>query len=71
MLTTDQTAQEQKSPGFIASNFVGNNDDGSLIKEIETSHGTATDQWYDHLDGKETSLNPLGLVEVLISPRNL
>jgi hypothetical protein len=45
---------------------VGKNDDGSLIKEFEASHGTVSDLWHDHLAGKETSLNPLGLVEAMI-----
>jgi hypothetical protein len=45
---------------------VGKNDDGTLIKEFEASHGTVSDLWHDHLAGKETSLNPLGLVEAMI-----
>jgi hypothetical protein len=63
---TDQIAQVHRSPGFITSNLVGKSDDGSLIKEFEASHGTVTDLWLDHLDGRETSLNPLGLVEAMI-----
>ena len=63
---TDQIAQVHRSPGFITSNLVGKNDDGSLIKEFEASHGTVSDLWHDHLAGKETSLNPLGLVEAMI-----
>jgi isocitrate dehydrogenase len=43
-----------------------NSDDGSLIKEFEASHGTVSDLWHMHLAGKETSLNPLGLVEAMI-----
>jgi len=65
-MLTDQIAQVHRSPGFITSNLVGKNDDGSLIKEFEASHGTVTDLWNDHLAGKETSLNPLGLVEAMI-----
>lgn len=65
-MLTDQIAQVHRSPGFITSNLVGKNDDGSLIKEFEASHGTVTDLWLDHLEGKETSLNPLGLVEAMI-----
>lgn len=65
-MLTDQIAQVHRSPGFITSNLVGKNDDGSLIKEFEASHGTVSDLWHDHLAGKETSLNPLGLVEALI-----
>ena len=63
---TDQIAQVHRSPGFITSNLVGRNEDGSLIKEFEASHGTVSDLWHDHLAGKETSLNPLGLVEAMI-----
>ena len=65
-MLTDQIAQVHRSPGFITSNLVGRNDDGSYIKEFEASHGTVTDLWLDHLAGKETSLNPLGLVEALL-----
>ena len=65
-MLTDQIAQVHRSPGFITSNLVGVNDDGTLIKEFEASHGTVSDLWADHLAGKETSLNPLGLVEALI-----
>lgn len=63
---TDQIAQVHRSPGFITSNLVGKNEDGTLIKEFEASHGTVSDLWHDHLKGKETSLNPLGLVEAMI-----
>ena len=46
---------------------MGRSDDGTtLIKEFEASHGTVTDLWHDHLAGKETSLNPLGLSEALL-----
>ncbi|KAL3816553.1 hypothetical protein ACHAXA_011852 [Cyclostephanos tholiformis] len=65
-MLTDQIAQVHRSPGFITSNLVGKSDDGTLIKEFEASHGTVTDLWNDHLAGKETSLNPLGLVEALM-----
>ena len=65
-MLTDQIAQIHRSPGFITSNLVGTKEDGSLIKEFEASHGTVSDLWHDHLKGKETSLNPLGLVEAMI-----
>jgi isocitrate dehydrogenase len=65
-IVTDQIAQVHRSPGFITSNLVGKSDDGSLIKEFEASHGTVSDLWHDHLAGKETSLNPLGLVEAIV-----
>ena len=41
-----------------------------MIKEHEASHGTVTDLWEAHLRGEETSLNPLGLVDALISSMN-
>ncbi len=65
-MLTDEIAQVHRSPGFITSNLVGKSEDGTLIKEFEASHGTVSDLWNDHLAGKETSLNPLGLVEALI-----
>mmetsp|Transcript_16893 Transcript_16893/g.19170 ORF Transcript_16893/g.19170 Transcript_16893/m.19170 type:complete len:530 (+) Transcript_16893:125-1714(+) len=65
-MLTDEIAQVHRSPGFITSNLIGKNDDGSLIKEFEASHGTVTDMWEDTQNGIETSLNPLGLVEALI-----
>ena len=58
--------QVHRSPGFITSNLIGKTDDGTLIKEYEASHGTVADMWEDHLAGKETSMNPLGMVEALI-----
>lgn len=42
-MLTDQIAQVHRSPGFITSNLVGKNEDGSLIKEFEASHGTVSD----------------------------
>jgi hypothetical protein len=65
-MLTDQIAQVHRSPGFITSNLVGKSANGNLIKEFEASHGTVSDLWHDHLAGKETSLNPLGLVEAMI-----
>ena len=69
-MLTDQIAQVHRSPGFITSNLIGKDDDGRIIKEYEASHGTVTDLWLDHLAGKDTSLNPLGLVEALIGAMN-
>ncbi len=46
--------------------MIGKDDNGKMIKEFEASHGTVTDMWEAHLAGKETSLNPLGMVEALI-----
>lgn len=65
-MLTDQIAQVHRSPGFITSNLIGKDENGRIIKEFEASHGTVSDLWNDHLNGKETSLNPLGLVEALI-----
>jgi len=69
-MLTDQIAQVHRSPGFITSNLIGKDDEGRIIKEYEASHGTVTDLWDAHLDGKPTSLNPLGLVEALIGAMN-
>uniref|UniRef100_A0A7S3QEP6 EF-hand domain-containing protein n=2 Tax=Chaetoceros debilis TaxID=122233 RepID=A0A7S3QEP6_9STRA len=69
-MLTDQIAQVHRSPGFITSNLIGKDDEGRIIKEYEASHGTVTDLWLDHLDGKETSMNPLGMVEALIGAMN-
>lgn len=69
-MLTDQIAQVHRSPGFITSNLIGTDDEGRIIKEYEASHGTVTDLWDDHLAGKPTSLNPLGLVEALIGAMN-
>ena len=55
-----------RSPGFITSNLIGKTEQGTLIKEYEASHGTVADMWEAHLRGEETSLNPLGMVEVLL-----
>ena len=66
-MLTDEMAQVHRSPGFINSSLIGKSADGSLIKEFEASHGTVSDMWHAHLGGQETSLNPLGLVEALIS----
>mmetsp|Transcript_16648 Transcript_16648/g.37423 ORF Transcript_16648/g.37423 Transcript_16648/m.37423 type:complete len:574 (-) Transcript_16648:173-1894(-) len=65
-MLTDEIAQVHRSPGFITSNLVGRREDGKLIKEFEASHGTVTDLWHDHLAGRETSFNPLGLAEAMI-----
>ena len=65
-MLTDEVAQMHRSPGFMTSNLVGRRADGVTIKEFEASHGTVADLWHDHLKGKETSFNPLGMVEALI-----
>lgn len=66
-MLTDEIAQVHRSPGFITSTLVGKREDGSLIKEHEASHGTVADLWHMHLAGKETSMNPLGMVDALLS----
>lgn len=63
---TDEIAQVHRSPGFLTSVLNGVNDDGSIIKEFEASHGTVTDMHHAHLRGEETSLNPLSMMEALI-----
>jgi len=65
-MLTDEVAQVHRSPGFITSNLIGKTEDGRLVKEFEASHGTVADLWNMHLEGKETSLNPLGMTEALI-----
>lgn len=35
-MLTDEVAQVHRSPGFITSNLIGKNDDGSLIKGKKT-----------------------------------
>eukprot|EP00501_MAST-03F_sp_TOSAG23-6_P002004 GSMAST32.ASY1.ANO1.2089.1 assembled CDS len=58
-MLTDEVAQVHRSPGFITSNLIGKNDDGTMIKEYEASHGTVADLWEAHQRGEETSFNPL------------
>lgn len=65
-MLTDEVAQVHRSPGFITSNLIGKNDDGTAIKEFEASHGTVADLWAAHNRGEETSMNPLGMVEAVI-----
>lgn len=65
-MLTDEISQVHRSPGFITSNLTGKRSDGALIKEFEASHGTVADMWDAHLEGKETSLNPLGMVHALV-----
>lgn len=36
---TDEIAQVHRSPGFLTSVLNGINEDGSIIKEFEASHG--------------------------------
>jgi len=65
-MLTDEVAQVHRSPGFITSNLIGKQEDGTLIKEFEASHGTVADLWHMHLRGEETSMNPLGMVVALL-----
>ena len=63
---TDEIAQVHRSPGFLTSVLNGVNEDGSIIKEFEASHGTVSDMWQAHLRGEVTSLNPLSMMEALL-----
>ena len=69
-MLSDEISQMHFSPGFITSNFIGMNSNNDIIKQFEASHGTVSDMWEDHLKGKETSLNPLGMIHALISAIN-
>lgn len=69
-MLTDEIAQVHRSPGFITSNLIGKREDGIMIKEFEASHGTVADLWEAHLLGKETSMNPLGMMEALMGAMN-
>eukprot|EP01039_Chlorochromonas_danica_P014513 gene14513-16958_t len=69
-MLTDEIAQVHRSPGFITSNLIGKREDGIMIKEYEASHGTVADLWEAHLLGKETSMNPLGMMEALMGAMN-
>ncbi len=62
---TDLLAQIYKSPGFISSVLTGFKPDGQKIMEFEASHGTIADQYHAMKAGKETSVNPLGMVYAL------
>lgn len=64
---TDEISQVHKSPAFMISTLTGFNDKNEMVKEFEASHGTVTDMWNDHLNKKETSLNPLGMIESLLN----
>ncbi len=64
-MLTDEMSQVHRSPGFITSVLNGHDADGTPIKEFEASHGTISDQDKLRLEGKETSVNPLGLVTAL------
>ena len=66
-MISDLISQVHRSPGFITSNLIGRAADGRLIKEFEASHGTVADLWHDHLAGRETSFNPLGMAEAFIN----
>lgn len=62
---TDELAQVHGSPGLISSVLCGTAADGSPIREFEASHGTIADQNAARLAGKETSVNPVGMVYAL------
>jgi isocitrate dehydrogenase len=62
---TDLLAEIYKSPGFISSVLTGVRPDGQKIMEFEAPHGTIADQYQAFKEGKETSVNPLGMVYAL------
>ena len=63
---TDEIAQVHRSRGFLTSVMNGKKDDGTILKEFEASHGTNSTLWAEKMRGKETSLNPLSLIEAMI-----
>lgn len=65
-MLTDLMSQVHRSPGFISSVLIGKREDGARIMEFEASHGTVAAMWKKHKEGKETSMNPLGMVDALI-----
>ena len=67
---SDELAQIHKSPGFISSMLVGKAADGHKIMEFEASHGTVANQYQKYKQGKETSVNPLGLITALAGAIN-
>lgn len=69
-MLTDLLSEVHRSAGFISSALTGVAKDGALIMEFEASHGTVTDMEQARLAGKETSLNPIGLVDALIKAMN-
>lgn len=62
---TDELAQMHGSPGLISSVLCGVAKDGSPIREFEASHGTIADQYKAMKEGRETSVNPVGMVYAL------
>lgn len=62
---TDLQAQVYKSPGFISSTLTGVKSSGQKIMEFEASHGTIADQFHAWKAGKETSVNPIGMIFAL------
>jgi len=63
---TDEIAQVHRSRGFLTSILSGIRDDGTTLKEFEASHGTNSTLWAAKLRGKETSFNPLSLIEAML-----
>ena len=62
---TDAQAEVYKSPGFISSTLTGVKPNGQKIMEFEASHGTIADQYHAMKAGRETSVNPIGMVYAL------
>lgn len=67
---TDELAQVHGSPGLISSVLCGIAADGSPIREFEASHGTIADQYQAMKQGKETSVNPVGMIDALLGAMN-
>lgn len=67
---TDELAQVHGSPGLISSVLCGVSADGKPIREFEASHGTIADQFKAMKEGKETSVNPVGMVDALMGAMN-
>lgn len=67
---TDELAQVHGSPGLISSVLCGVSRDGQPIREFEASHGTIADQYKAMKEGRETSVNPVGMVDALVGAMN-
>ena len=65
-ILTDEIAQAHGNPGLVSSVITGMAESGRYIKQHEAVHGTAADQWSDHLEGRPTSFNPLGMLYAVI-----
>ncbi len=63
---TDQLGAVHGSPALVTSILTGISDiDKRTIREFEAIHGTGHSDWMEHLAGRKTSFNPLGLAFAL------